>query len=524
VEGRGGGCRPAPAGLVSRRSMLRAAAAATLASSLPAQPRQAFASTSVTAGSSTIARINPSPSQTMEGFGASGAWWPNDLAHFRADVQDQLAELLFSPRSGIGLSAFRYNLGAGGTGVSIPNHATETFLSGPGQYDWSRDRGGRTFLTHASQYRVPLLVGFANSAPAAWTSNHLCQGGTLQPGTEVAFAAYLADVAAHFEDSGVGLTHLSPMNEPAYDFAGAGQEGMTVPVEQRGRLVQAVIQELSTRSLNARVIADESSQVAQLLSEAPKWLANDGNHEQMAAVAHHLYDFPSDDTLKEARQLGERFRLPLWATEISCQDSRSGGFGQQFDPTMTSAMNLANLVWQALTQANAAAFHWWVAASSAIGADPTDPDVMHRSNDAGWNDGLVYYDPNFTQNQNQQLYLSKRFWAMGNFSRYVRPGAQRHDVSGVDDPLRVLIFSTNHSWTVVAINNASAGAAPQVLSLQFPSPELTLLAPIEAWETSATRDLAPIYSPRPPAAGLFRASLPPQSITTFILPVLGVAR
>ena len=52
-------------------------------------------------------------------IGASGAWWPIDLAAFPARVQQQVARLLFSP-DGIALSGYRYNIGGGGVGVTAP--------------------------------------------------------------------------------------------------------------------------------------------------------------------------------------------------------------------------------------------------------------------------------------------------------------------------------------------------------------------------------------------------------------------
>lgn len=53
----------------------------------------------------------------MEGIGASGAWWPNDLYKFPDSVKQNVANQLFSS-SGMGLTSYRYNVGAGGKGVT----------------------------------------------------------------------------------------------------------------------------------------------------------------------------------------------------------------------------------------------------------------------------------------------------------------------------------------------------------------------------------------------------------------------
>jgi O-glycosyl hydrolase len=495
-----------------RRSLALAGASTAFTLGLPLTARAAEPDAPATVGAD--------PVQAMRGFGASGAWWPIDLAGFDVAVQRELARMLFAPAPlGIGLSVYRYNIGGGGAGVPDPGRAPETYLVAPGEYDWTRDEAGRAFLRAAAEFGVPVLVGFANSAPPAWTTNGLSQGGLLRPGAEAAYAGYLADVAAHLRDAeGATLSYVSPMNEPDYTFAGSTQEGMEVPVAQRAPLVAALVDALAARAPDSRAVADESSKVqSQFLPEVPRWLdALDAAHRP-AALCHHLYDFPDASTLQAARALGDGAGLPLWATEICCMSSETGTWAQGYDPTIANAVVMAELMWRALTYANEAAFHWWVAASSAIGADPSgDPAVAAQPNPNGWNDGLVYYDPNAARNGNQRLYPTKRYHAMGNFSRYVRPGARRHDVDGVPDPLRVLAFSTDTGWAVIAVNTGPAGSAPSTLRLQVPTTPLGWVAPVETVETSAERDLAPVPPPRV-HAGLIEASLPAQSITTFVL-------
>jgi hypothetical protein len=455
----------------------------------------------------------------MHGFGASGAWWPNDLGRFSPEVQERVAAMLFG-RDGIELSAYRYNIGGGGAGVTHPVRAPETFLVSPGVYDWSRDAAGRRFLRRAAALGVPSLTGFVNSAPAVWTTNGQCCGGSLRPGAEEDYARYLADVVARLRaEDGVTLSYVSPMNEPDSTFAGCGQEGMSVPVGQRAAVVRAVADQLVRHAPFARVIADESSRVLdELLPMAPVWLGHGGCASLVAAVAHHLYDSPSDHALREADLEAVAFGRPLWMTEICCVDSRTGHFGRQYDPTMAGAMPLANLVWQSLTLAGDSAFHWWVALSSEMGCDPlADPPAAATPNDRGWNDGLVYYDPSFAANGNQRLYVAKRYWVLGNFSRYVRPGDVRHEVRNLPDDVRALAFRSDRGWVVVCIHNARPGSAPADLRIQLPAEPGAALALTAALETSAARDLEPVSGPALDASGLLVAALPPQSVTTLVL-------
>jgi hypothetical protein len=128
-------------------------------------------------------------------------------------------------------------------------------------------------------------------------------------------------------------------------------------------------------------IADESSETSLLLSEAPTWLANASVPAYLGAIAHHTYDNPSDSTLEQVGGLADVNDKPVWATEIC---------------------------------------------SSALGCDPaTDSTCATSVNSSGWNDGLIYYDPSYASDGNQHIYMTKRFYVLGQYSKYVRPGAVR---------------------------------------------------------------------------------------------------
>ena len=78
--------------------------------------------------------------QTFSGFGASGAWWAQEVGGWThtdnqsgKSVRDRISELLYSKENGIGLRTYRYNIGAGsahsGSGnIGNPLRRTESFL------------------------------------------------------------------------------------------------------------------------------------------------------------------------------------------------------------------------------------------------------------------------------------------------------------------------------------------------------------------------------------------------------------
>ena len=466
------------------------------------------------------------------GFGASGDWWVNPAGYFPPAAQRHIAQLLFTGQ-GIALSQYRYNIGGGGVGADQPtggeselgfyDRSPQTFYVAPGIYDWSHDPGGTLFLRYAAADSVPAIVANVNSAPPGFTTNGQSCGGNLKPGMEQAFADYLTTVVKHIHDDWhITVSYVSPMNEPDYTRGDCTQEGMAVPPAQRATVVQDLGKDLAARAPYAKVIADESSDVgSQFNTEVPQWISVPGTARYVAALAHHTYDFPSDATLQAARAIGEQYGQPLWATEICCDVYHQGaapGYGQQFDPTITGGLALAQIIDQDLTQANDAAFDWWVALSAAEACDPRQAGCMTTVNATGWNDGLLYFDPNFATDHDYAVYPTKRFYALGNFSRFVRPGAKRHDVTGVPAGLEALAFQTGHQWEIVVTNTSAAGSAPATFSLTLPGSGA--LRSAGSYQTSATASLAR-------AGGAVTdgrsASLttPAQSITTFLIDQAG---
>jgi hypothetical protein len=135
------------------------------------------ASSVLLAGVANSASVSATPAQTFTGIGGSGAWWPNDLFNFPEATRQNLSSLLFS-QNGLGLSSYRYNIGAGGVNVSNPTRAPETFYVSPGVYNFAKDAQGVYFLQQAANNGVSSLTAFANSAPAALTSGKAsCNGG-----------------------------------------------------------------------------------------------------------------------------------------------------------------------------------------------------------------------------------------------------------------------------------------------------------------------------------------------------------
>jgi hypothetical protein len=233
----------------------------------------------------------------------------------------------------------------------------------------------------------------------------------------------------------------------------------------------------------------------------------------VAVVAHHTYDYPDAATLARITH----FPVGHWATEICCYDGSD--FGWQYDPTMSSGLWLARTIMGDLGSAHDSAFDWWVAASPNIGCDPTRaPGCQDHVNGAGRNDGLVYYDPNWRSDANDTLYLTKRYWVLASFSRFVRPGAVLHEIGGLPPQTQALAFEQGRYWTVVAANDSSGRTVQAVVHL----PARVSATASRAYVTDDRDNLAPL--PTTVGNGTVVVSLPPHSVTTVLVGIRVAAR
>jgi hypothetical protein len=104
---------------------------------------------------------------------------------------------------------------------------------------------------------------------------------------------------------------------------------------------------------------------------------------------------------------------------------------------MEAALYLARVIHMDLVYGQATAWQWWLAVS------PYD-----------YKDGLIYVDKD---ERDGSFFASKKMWALGNYSRWVRPGMRRVEVGTQDaDSLLVSAYAGPKSLVIVVVNASSA--------------------------------------------------------------------
>ena len=219
--------------------------------------------------------------QTIDGFGASDAWQCQIVGqNWPLDKREHIADLLFSRAvdaqgnpKGIGLSIWRFNLGAGtaeqgdASDIRNPWRRAESFQRPDGSYDWSKQAGQQWFLKAARERGVGKFLAFPNAPPV-----HLSQNGkgyafkgpphfNVKPGKLDAYATFLADVLEHFEKERLPFDYLSPFNEPQWAWDDAGQEGTPALNIELYALVRYLSKELSQRKLATQLVLGEAGTI-----------------------------------------------------------------------------------------------------------------------------------------------------------------------------------------------------------------------------------------------------------------------
>ena len=363
------------------------------------------------------------------------------------------------------------------------SRGVESFMNTNGSFDWTRDGPGIYYLKAAVAANVSSITFFVNAAPSGLnaTSNDSSPcGGTLESTAIPAFVEYIETVLAHWTNQGVKIAYISPMNEPDDSFSSCTQEGMAVSQSDRATVFQQLRSALSdSKSPGAKsikIMGDETSQIAsQALMQYENWLPATITAQSIDAIAVHMYDFPDDATLQNYFQLVKNCSSAgsapptIHMTEVSSFETAPGihrewGWtgphimASQYDPSISSALDLARMIWQWLTLANASTFTWWVAVSTTMPLCPINPSPCATTpiNNTGWNDALIYITPTYPSSKDYTFHLTKRFWVYKHFTTYHRPGATRHDIPNSLLPYGTVAVASQDpiekTWSATFIN------------------------------------------------------------------------
>ncbi len=399
--------------------------------------------------------------QTIEGFAASDCWSGNYVGEYWGDTEkEQIAEWLFSQEvnsttgspKGIGLSMWRFNLGAGtaqqtNSGFSNIENNADSFLNDDGSYDWTRHAGQRYFLDKAKEMGVESFVMFSNSPPVQMTKNGLgySSGGTntnLADDCYDDFAEYIGEVLSHMKTIGFDFSYISPVNEPQYSWSSASQEGTPWQNSEVAALCREIDNSITSRGLSTQIMIGEAGQYSYQYSGIVSARGNCiedyfnptsdnyvGDLQSMAPLiaGHGYWEDGNWNELKTGRtsywEAANARGLKTYQTEWSMLgDGYDDANFVEYDDCdyLDIAMYMSQVIHHDMVNANCSSWSYWTSMAQERWSHK-NRFLLITIEPGGSAYGTVTTPGN--------VYDRKNLWVLGNYSRFIRPGYQRVELA-----------------------------------------------------------------------------------------------
>ena len=397
--------------------------------------------------------------QTIQGFGASDAWNADPVGkYWSASAKNEIAEKLFSRTFdgngnplGIGLSRWRFNIGAGSSeqgiasNIDMPERRVECFLNQDSTYNWDKQSGQQWFLNQAKTYGVEQLVGFVNSPPRFYTKSGRTNSDNtdnygftnLKDSYYDDFALFLATVLKHFYDNGTHFAQISPVNEPQFAW-NKGQEGCPWTNQEITHLAEELNKAIVSKGIPTKILLAEASSFNDLHQEngnpeksdqiwkffnssSPEFI---GNYSQvLKGLSGHSYWTDIDDaTITSAREniyreSQEQGGIELYQTEYNL-------LSKHYEDYLTNSIFLGKMIYADLAIAGVSIWDYWTA--------------LERER---WSQKNRFYLIRLQPNGGDYADLSaggsissdKNLWVLGNYSLFIRPGYKRIKTTGANN-------------------------------------------------------------------------------------------
>ena len=438
--------------------------------------------------------------QHWDGWGVSLCWWAGQCGQWDDAKIDELVTWLVSPE-GLNYSHFRYNIGGGEDPENrncTPHHMAagkglraemEGFKDFSGdRYHWERDSAQRKIMLKIREKRPDAVFeAFSNSCPYYMTWSG-CVGGNadggkdnLRPEYYEEFAHYLVDVCKHYKDEyGIEFRTLEPFNESAtnYWYQGGSQEGCHFDYRSQVAFLRVLAPVLRQSGLSTVIAASDETSVAHSV-KAFKTYRDAGVLPLVGQWNTHTYE--ADNKLRDQlRHLTQKAGITLWMSE-------TGSGGRGLDGNLKLAQRLFD-------------------------------DVRHLQ-PAAWFD-WQYVEEHSDQwctvrgNFRRQTYTRvKNYYVRQQCSRFIR---RSYDILATECPQALAAVSPGRDTLVLVLLNTDEQAVLHRVSVNAP-----MAAAIEGWRTSAGEDMARIREGFSSEGGTLNVTLPPQSITTLLVPLSG---
>lgn len=319
--------------------------------------------------------------------------------------------------------------------------------SGPG--DWATE----LLNSKRAQTLGAIVMATPWSPPASMKTNNNTTGGRLSVSSYPAYAAYLKSFADYMSTNGAALYALSIQNEPDIQV---NYESCDWSPQEMADFIRDDSFDLG----NTKLLAAESFNFNQSFTDV---ILNDASAAaKVSIIGGHIY---GGGLAKYSNALNKG--KEVWMTEHL--DTMT---------TWNSVMATAKEIHDCMTVANYSAYLWW---------------YLKR-----------FYGP-----INESGQITKRGCVMAQFSKYIRPGYQRVEVSNPAPNVYLSAYTGNGKTVIVAVNMGGS------TSIKF---NITGGTPPQSFTPHVTSSLKNLSTEMPVSvsSGAFTFEVPSSSVTSFV--------
>ena len=375
-------------------------------------------------------KLSPFNGGKFEGWGTSLCWWANRIGYSDILAQ-QAAELLFNAETGLGMNIARYNIGGGDDPAH--RHITRTDSMMPGFWTWdeatgqhifdgTKDENQRNVLLRAIETCGSSFIveAFSNSPPYYMTESG-CSSGAVHAGSNnlradqvEAFAAYLAQVALYYKEHyGITFQSMSPMNEPntAYwEAFSPKQEGCHVtPGESQSAILLATHKALADKGLGDILVVGTDETSTMLAASSFNKLSDEAK-AILSRIDTHSYKV---GRMEELQALAAANGKNLWMSEADGDGALGKNSGE-----MGAGLWLANKMISDIQGLMPSAWILWQGIDNHISSE----GYMGNQDFGMPNLSRGYWGLTVVDHDKEEIYPTKKYYAFGQLSRYIRPG------------------------------------------------------------------------------------------------------
>lgn len=296
----------------------------------------------------------------------------------------------------------------------------------------------------------------------------------MNEGNPEEYVEWAMAIIRRWRANGLEFPYWSIINEPSYPRSGLWSGAY---LRDAVKLLGA---KLKAEGFKTKIVIPDDVRSSDAEAKAKIILADSAARQYVGALAFHLYDEPVSNVSK-MKALGEQYGLPLWMSEYSVD----GDFA-------------------------------WLTLMHDLIANYNVSAVDHMG---GFGQGYGgYVNFKFSGTQYLGYVLPKKYFYVGQFSKFVRPGFRRIEAISSDHNLKVAAFKSDTSIVVVAINATNSQLQADVSFLQ--SLDSKGFVPVRTDGASNWRILSEI--PMSDGGKAFGSALSPLSVTTFVSSVRSI--